>query len=115
AGNRTGGDGGSDAGSDAGGDSNGPGQSDNDGGTGPQQPNRETGADAGVPPEAEDAGWNPRDARQEASDGGWVGSSKLNKQDAEKLLDAIKQDERNLQLWRFQQQKRTRRQNEKDW
>jgi len=31
-------------------------------------------------------------------------------------LDAMKQNERNLQLWRFQQRdKKARRPNEKDW
>ncbi len=39
---------------------------------------------------------------------------RLNKQDAERLLDSIKRDEKNLQLWKFQQ-KKPRRENEKDW
>ncbi len=32
-----------------------------------------------------------------------------------RLLDAMKQNEKNLQLWRFQQKKRPRNPNEKDW
>jgi len=39
---------------------------------------------------------------------------RLNKQDAERLLDSIKRDEKNLQLWKFQQ-KKPRRESEKDW
>jgi hypothetical protein len=44
-------------------------------------------------------------------DGGVQGMSK---DEAEKLLDAMKQNEKNLQLWKFQKQK-ARQQNEKDW
>ena len=39
----------------------------------------------------------------------------VSKTEAERLLDAVRQNEKNLQLWRFQQPKRTRRPNEKDW
>ncbi|MBM4378854.1 MAG: aerotolerance regulator BatC, partial [Deltaproteobacteria bacterium] len=41
-------------------------------------------------------------------------STGMDRDRAEKLLDSMKQNEKNLQLWRFQQ-KRPRRANEKDW
>jgi hypothetical protein len=31
------------------------------------------------------------------------------------MLDAMRQNEKNLQLWRFQQRQRPRKPNEKDW
>ena len=37
----------------------------------------------------------------------------LSRQEAEKLLDSMRNNEKNLQLWRFQE-KKTRRSN-KDW
>jgi len=43
-----------------------------------------------------------------------MGELKLNKEEIERLLDSVKQNEKSLQLWRFQQ-KRARKQNEKDW
>ncbi|XHF15127.1 tetratricopeptide repeat protein [Archangium gephyra] len=59
------------------------------------------------------------------SDGGTVGEAEsldagisqeeIDRQEAERLLDAMKQNEKNLQLWRFQQKKRQRNPNEKDW
>ena len=39
----------------------------------------------------------------------------IDRQEAERLLDAMKQNEKNLQLWRFQQKKKPRKPNEKDW
>jgi len=102
-----GGDGGSDGGGSKGGDG---GQADGgDGGQGEagrQQPQSmgDAGIDAGSP-EPEELGL----------DGGYLGDIQLNKEDAERLLDSMKQNEKNLQLWRFQQKKRPRKQNEKDW
>lgn len=59
------------------------------------------------------------------SDGGTEGEAEsvdagmsqeeIDRQEAERLLDAMKQNEKNLQLWRFQQKKRPRNPNEKDW
>ncbi|NTX57687.1 tetratricopeptide repeat protein [Myxococcus sp. CA039A] len=87
------GDGGSDGGSDGGQDE---GEGDpNDGGT-----------DGGSESEG--------DAEDSRSDGG-VSPSELDRQEAERLLDAMKQNEKNLQLWRFQQKKKQRKANEKDW
>ncbi len=84
------GDGGSDGGSDAGsGEGEGEGSDGGaDGGTGEEQ--MEDVVDAGVRPED------------------------IDRQEAERLLDAMKQNEKNLQLWRFQQKKQ-RKPNEKDW
>lgn len=93
------GDGGTDGGTDGGegkGDGKGEkGDGGTDGGQTSPEPD-EGGMDAGV---------------EVLPDGGTVGMSE---EDAEKLLDAMKQNEKNLQLWRFQQ-KRPRKQNDKDW
>ncbi len=105
-------DGGADGGSDGGSDGGPPkgsgdgGQSDGGSGqAGQQQPQSmgDAGVDAGAP-EPEDLGL----------DGGYSGEIQLNKEDAERLLDSMKQNEKNLQLWRFQK-KKPRKQNEKDW
>ena len=61
-----------------------------DGGTGEPEEQTEQEVDAGVSPED------------------------IDRQEAERLLDAMKQNEKNLQLWRFQQKKQ-RKPNEKDW
>jgi hypothetical protein len=87
------GDGGSDAGSDGGADEGeGEGRDGGmDGGTGEPEEQTEYEVDAGVSPED------------------------IDRQEAERLLDAMKQNEKNLQLWRFQQKKKQRKPNEKDW
>lgn len=54
------------------------------------------------------------EVREEPSDGGASLPDELSKEDAEKLLDAMKQNDRNLQLWRFQK-KKPRKPNDKDW
>lgn len=94
------GDGGSDGGADGGeGDGKGKGDNSKDGGT-----------DGGEPSELSPDGQT--DGGMELlPDGGVQGMSK---DEAEKLLDAMKQNEKNLQLWKFQQ-KKPRQQNEKDW
>ncbi|HME92388.1 MAG TPA: tetratricopeptide repeat protein [Myxococcaceae bacterium] len=105
-------DGGGDGGSDGGGSKGGGDGGQTDGGdrgqgeAGPRQPQSmgDAGIDAGTP-EPEELGL----------DGGYLGDIQLNKEDAERLLDSMKQNEKNLQLWRFQQKKRPRKQNEKDW
>ena len=48
-------------------------------------------------------------------DGGVGKTGGFDKNEAERLLDAMRQNERNLQLWRFQQKKRQRKPDEKDW
>ncbi|RKH61064.1 tetratricopeptide repeat protein [Corallococcus llansteffanensis] len=87
------GDGGADGGADGG-------QDEGDGDS------RDGGTDAGSEGEEE----TERDPR----DGG-VSPGDVDRQEAERLLDAMKQNEKNLQLWRFQQKKKPRKPNEKDW
>jgi hypothetical protein len=94
----------------------GPGDGGTDGGSGgdkSKQPDRER----------KDAGEGPPDEPDE-DEGGPDGGvdqqpmQELNKKDVERLLDSMKQSEKNLQLWRFQQRKssKSRKGNaEKDW
>ncbi|GHG63811.1 tetratricopeptide repeat protein [Comamonas sp. JC664] len=110
------GDGGSDAGSDGGADGGDQGPPDKGDG----------GADGGADGGQDDGEGEPQDG---GSDGGTAGEedseasesdggaseSELDRQEAERLLDAMKQNEKNLQLWRFQQKKKQRKPNEKDW
>lgn len=109
---------GNDGGQDGGGGDDG--GSSRDAGAGPQEPNRSNRPDGGAPPPSEgDAGSPASDGgveepEQPLPDGGSMEGFRLNKQDAERLLDSIKRDEKNLQLWKFQQ-KKPRRENEKDW
>jgi tetratricopeptide (TPR) repeat protein len=127
-------DGGSDGGQDGGGDGGngdaGPGDGGADGGDGGKEdPNQkgDGGADAGQQDGGDDDG--DGDSRDGGQDGGSEGDEQtesqprdggsspgdVDRQEAERLLDAMKQNEKNLQLWRFQQKKRTRNPNEKDW
>lgn len=102
-------DGGSDGGSDGGGDG-GQGDAGSDGGSDAGSGDGEgEGTDGGTDGGSEfdertedevDAGFSPED---------------IDRQEAERLLDAMKQNEKNLQLWRFQQKKKQRKANEKDW
>jgi tetratricopeptide (TPR) repeat protein len=85
------GDGGSDAGTDAG-SGEGEGESTDGGTDGGSESEEQTSDEV-------DAGMSPED---------------IDRQEAERLLDAMKQNEKNLQLWRFQQKKQ-RKPNEKDW
>jgi tetratricopeptide (TPR) repeat protein len=48
-------------------------------------------------------------------DAGFGEAGQLDRRDTERLLDALRQSEKNLQLWRFQQKKQPRKPNEKDW
>ncbi|WNG41945.1 tetratricopeptide repeat protein [Archangium violaceum] len=105
------GDGGSDAGQDGGqgdgGQADG-GQADGGQGDGGQ-------GDAG---QGEDEQGQESDGGTEGEAGevdGGVNPEDIDRQEAERLLDAMKQNEKNLQLWRFQQKKRPRNPNEKDW
>lgn len=67
------------------------------------------GIDGGLPDEGTDGGSTDGGSLATAVDGG----ADLSKRDAEKLLDSMKNNEKNLQLWRFQQ--RQRKPSEKDW
>ena len=66
--------------------------------------------------EQQDGGANAGDEQAEEGglDAGFAGEAKLSKEEAERMLDSMKQNEKNLQLWKFQQRK-PRKQNEKDW
>jgi tetratricopeptide (TPR) repeat protein len=103
-------DGGGDAGADGGpGDAGGDAGADGgegDGGESKGEPRQDGGADAGSESQGE----------QQELDAGSP-QEQIDRQEAERLLDAMKQNERNLQLWRFQQRdkKQPRRPNEKDW
>ena len=70
------------------------------------------GMDAGQRPEEPDAGAPEPELLR---DGGVGRSGGFDRSEAERLLDAMRQNERNLQLWRFQQKKRQRKPDEKDW
>ncbi len=111
-----GGDGGADGGGDGGLDGGQP-RSGGDGGRG------DAGADAGQNQEQspqgephEDGGRDAgnKEAEEGGLDAGFLGEAKLSKEEAERMLDSMKQNEKNLQLWKFQQRK-PRKQNEKDW
>jgi Ca-activated chloride channel homolog len=86
-----------------------------DGGSQAQQrtgPEQDGGMDGGSRPDEPDAGApEPEPLR----DGGVGRAGGFDRSEAERLLDAMRQNERNLQLWRFQQKKRQRKPNEKDW
>jgi tetratricopeptide (TPR) repeat protein len=107
----------SDGGTDGGGDGgqgdggNGAGQSQrSDGGQSKPSPER---ADGGVDAGGGDAG-EDEDPRRAAVDAGTAELGRLSKDEAERLLDSMKRDEKNLQLWRFQQRK-PKKTTEKDW
>lgn len=96
------GDGGMDAGADGG-------RGDAGSDAGAQQPGdggSDAGEDGGTPSEPHEA--------QRRVDGG-TREGDIQRQEAERLLDAMKQNERNLQQWRFQKKKRSRPPNDKDW
>jgi hypothetical protein len=68
--------------------------------------------DAGQRPQLPDAGMPEPEVLR---DGGVGRAGGFDRSEAERLLDAMRQNERNLQLWRFQQKKRQRKPDEKDW
>ena len=86
-----------------------------DGGSQAQQrtgAEQDGGMDGGSRPEEPDAG---APEPEQLRDGGVGRAGGFDKSEAERLLDAMRQNERNLQLWRFQQKKRQRKPDEKDW
>ncbi|HEY1906513.1 MAG TPA: VWA domain-containing protein [Myxococcaceae bacterium] len=84
-----------------------------DGGSkGEQQQKQGADPDAGQRPDVPDAGTAEPELLR---DGGVGKTGGFDKNEAERLLDAMRQNERNLQLWRFQQKKRQRKPDEKDW
>ena len=78
-----------------------------------QGSDQDGGMDAGQRPEMQDAG--TPDEPELLRDGGVGRTGGFDRNEAERLLDAMRQNERNLQLWRFQQKKRQRKPDEKDW
>jgi tetratricopeptide (TPR) repeat protein len=104
-----GGDGQGDGGRDGGKGDGGQGQGDKQGDAGKQGDGQgDAGNDGG---HGDEDGGQGGEEPEEMRDGGGGGMSKA---DAEKLLDSMKNSEKNLQLWRFQQKSRTRP-NGKDW
>ena len=80
-----------------------------DGGQGEQSDQGDAGSDGGLE-ESQDAG-APQPQPASMGDGG----VDLDKQEAEKLLDSMKNTEKNLQLWRFKQKGPKSDRNGKDW
>ena len=78
-----------------------------------QGADQDGGVDAGQRPEMQDAG--TPEQPELLRDGGVGRTGGFDRNEAERLLDAMRQNERNLQLWRFQQKKRQRKPDEKDW
>ncbi|RYZ39511.1 MAG: tetratricopeptide repeat protein [Myxococcaceae bacterium] len=115
---------GGDGGSDGGGGDGGPGDGGGDGG--PADGGGDGGTDGGADGGGDDGEGDPKDGgsdggseSEEESDAdrrdGGSPAGDVDRQEAERLLDAMKQNEKNLQLWRFQQKKKPRKPNEKDW
>lgn len=80
-----------------------------DAGEGGQGRRGDTGADGGA--DQHDAGQAEEAEPVEAGDGG----AQTEKRDAEKLLDSLKNNEKNLQLWRFRQKTQRNDTHGKDW
>ncbi|HVG57223.1 MAG TPA: tetratricopeptide repeat protein [Hyalangium sp.] len=91
----------------------------NDGGTDGGRPDagQDGGqrGDGGRPVDGGMDGGSELDERTEDEVDAGVSPEDIDRQEAERLLDAMKQNEKNLQLWRFQQKKKQRKANEKDW
>ncbi len=92
------------------------------GGSDAGQSQKQRGAEAGESGnEGPDGGPAARDADagpelpEPLRDAGLGEAGQLDRRDTERLLDAMRQSEKNLQLWRFQQKKPPRKPNEKDW
>ncbi len=124
-------DGGADGGTDGGGGDAGADGGQDGGSGGEQGPQKDGGqGDAGQ----SDGGQGERDGGQDGGEGQQdsapdlkdfdhqdAGTAQpsmgdLDKQDAERMLDAVRQNERNLQMWKFQQkQRKSREPHDKDW
>jgi tetratricopeptide (TPR) repeat protein len=121
------GDGGSDGGQDGGGQGDGGhgdgGQGDGGQGQGKQADAGQDGGAGGVGDagrgdggsDTKDGGETGEGEEKEPTDGG----SQMSKKDAERMLDSVKNSEKNLQMWRFRpgdkERDRKRKPNEKDW
>lgn len=81
-----------------------------DGGSPQSDRGRDGGGDGGSSEPNRDGGMEDSEAMDDSRDGG----TRMSKQEAERLLDSMKNSEKNLQLWRFQK-KKTRAPDGKDW
>jgi len=91
-----------------------------DGGQGQGPPEQQDGGDGQPDPDTQTDGGtgdeeDPSDAKLEEGGDELDAGVGLSKDDTERLLDAIQENEKNLQLWRFQQKKKKRRPDGKDW
>jgi tetratricopeptide (TPR) repeat protein len=110
-------------GSDGGGDGGGKDKSQGDGGQsndspdgGQQSSAGEDGGEKPKPQEPQDAGPSqPQKPEQGARDGGGQKPQPLDKLQADQLLDALRQREKNLQMWKFRVKQQHPKEAEKDW
>ncbi len=102
-----------DGGRDAGMDGGSSGDHDSKGDAGPGEPQSGDGGAPDALDGGRDGGSSAADL-DEADGGSSKSAADVSRQEAEKLLDSMKNNEKNLQLWRFQQ-KRPRKPNDKDW
>jgi len=115
--------GGQDGGSGDGGGDGGQAKSQGDGGQGNQSgdagSSSSAGEDGGEQPKPEqrgDAGESqPPTAQRQGPDAGGAKPQPLDKLQADQLLDALRQREKNLQMWRFRQKPQHPKEAEKDW
>jgi hypothetical protein len=110
------GDGGSDAGSD-GGSGGGGKDGGSDGGSPPDGGGSDAGQEQNQKPDggqSNDGGQQPPPQQPHAQDAG-AKPQPLDKLEAEQLLDALRQREKNLQLWKFRQKQQRTKDADKDW
>jgi len=110
--------GGSDGGGDGGQDkskSSDGGQGDQNQDAGQNQPSSEDGGEQPKPQEQGDAGQNQPQPPQGARDAGGEKPQPLDKLQADQLLDALRQREKNLQMWKFRVRQSHAKEAEKDW
>jgi tetratricopeptide (TPR) repeat protein len=107
-----------DGGSDGGGGDGGKEKPQSDGGQSEDGGQKNSGGeDGGTPPkpkDAEDAGSSPNPPPREAPDGGGK-AQPLDKFQADQLLNALRQREKNLQMWKFRTKAQRSKEAEKDW
>jgi tetratricopeptide (TPR) repeat protein len=110
--------GGSDGGSDGGGSDGGGKDGGSDGGTPPDGGQKDGGGQQDQKPDGgrQDGGQQqpPPPQPQPSPDAG-AKPQPLDKLEAEQLLDALRQREKNLQLWKFRQKQQRSKDAEKDW
>ena len=107
--------GGSDGGGDGGQKDKGDGGQGNDSKDGGQQSSAgQDGGEKPKPQQPEDAGQSQK-PEQGARDGGGPKPQPLDKLQADQLLDALRQREKNLQMWKFRVKQQHPKEAEKDW